>query len=88
MIIGQIEGNEVLYNKSEDSILCKKLKVYAKDMIDAYESLCDRVVVPSTSKSELILRKFDERVRLGCFSLTIKECKTLIKSIKDARSKR
>lgn len=88
MIVGQIEGNDVLYNESEDSIFCKNLKVLANDIIEAYESSRDRVIIPSTSESILIMRKFDERTRLGCFNLTKNESKELIKNIKDARNKR
>lgn len=88
MIVGQIEGNDVIYDKSEDSIFCKNLKVYAKDIIEAFESSIDREIVPNTSETKLIMRKFSSRVRLGCFNLTIDESKKLIKNIKNARNKK
>lgn len=88
MKVGVIEGNDVLYFKSNDSIECKELKIFAKDIIEGFESSIDRVIIPCTSESKLILRKFDERVRLGCFNLTINESKILIKNIKNARNKK
>ena len=88
MIIGQIENYNINYNQEKDSISCKNLNCYAKDIVEAYESLNDRSVIPNTSKKKLIMRKADNSIRVGCFTLTLEQSKNLIKNIKNARSKK
>ncbi len=83
MNVGNIEGYDVIYDEVTDTLTCKNLIVPAVKLIEAFESAIDRCNV----QGNLVLRKFDSGVTLGCFELTKQNSKQLIKTIKDARSK-
>jgi hypothetical protein len=82
MKIGLIDGNHVTYDIKEKSVSCKDLKCLAKDIIDGYESNLDRLIIPSTSKKDLIMKKHPDGITLGCFELGLEHSKLLIYKLK------
>lgn len=82
MVIGRIEGHYVFYDEDEKSVTCKDLKCLGKDIVEAFESSMDKIIIPSTAKEELIMLKQKNIVRLGCFKIGIDQSELLIKTIK------
>lgn len=78
MHIGYIEGYEVTYNKDRDTLTCKDVEITRKSMLEAYKSGLDRVEV----ESGLMLKLYENKVTLGCFTLTLENSKKLIQIIK------
>lgn len=70
-----------MYDADRDLVYCKRFRCSAQKLIDAFQSQYDREPL----EGDLVMKKFDNEVTLGCLNLTIKDSKQLIKQIKDAR---
>lgn len=81
MIIGEIEGYPVEYNKITDVLTCKNVITTGSRMINAYQSGNDRVTI----QDDLVLRIFENKVTLGCFNLTLENSRKLIQTIKKSK---
>lgn len=84
MQIGTIDEYPVYYNKKDDTVKCKDITVSAKRIIDAVTSSIDKERI----QPELVLRKFDTGVSLGCFDINREKTNLLIKNLKNARVKK
>ena len=84
MIIGNIEGNDVIYSASEDMVYCKNIAVPAEKLIEGYEGGYDRYSLATN----LVLRRNPFEVTMGCFKLTHDTSKQLIRNIKNGRTKK
>ena len=84
MILGEIDGHDIVFDKMLDTVFCKDITVKAANLITAYESPFDRENV----EGSLVLRKFKTEITLGCFTLPIQKSNLLIRTIKKLRHAR
>tara|TARA_R110000796_G_scaffold114269_1_gene225941 strand:+ start:633 stop:896 length:264 start_codon:yes stop_codon:yes gene_type:complete len=82
--IGSIEGYPIIYDDKNDTVFCKNTTVKAQAIIRAYQSSVDRESI----QSELVMRKFQGGITLGCFDIDNVTSKSLIKLLKHARIKK
>lgn len=87
IVVGNIEGHDVVFDPELDYLTCKGITVRADVLLRAYKSSCDRESMDASSEVNVVMRKKETEITLGCFTLTPEHSKQLIKTIKNERSK-
>jgi hypothetical protein len=82
MVIGNVGEYIVEYDKHTDIVTCKDVSVKGVKLIEGYESTLDRVTVGYSNDRNVVLRKSEHDLTLGCLRMSNQIGEQLIKQIK------
>lgn len=70
MLLGTVDGNEMIYHPEEGLLTFKNISCKLKDLLSAVDSPYDRVRIENT---DLLLIKKQLTYKIGCLEISIEE---------------
>lgn len=78
IVVGQIEGHDVLYMPEKDYVFCKNTVLPLHIMLEALRNNADRVEVP---EKNLVIKLSEATVDMGCLTTTKENLYSIKKNI-------
>lgn len=79
IVVGQIQGYDVLYLPEKNYVFCKNTVLPLQTMLEALKNNVDRVEVPDKN---LVIKISERSVEMGCLSTTKENLYSIKKTIK------